>query len=431
MSLLRTLKDFRFRLFFGVLQLMMLTSIMGGNSLRSVDQKKFLTFQTDSETLIEVKIVEMAENHPLWEGGFLRMNKPFFQRRENHGLMDFDRNATERYNSQLGLQGLVAAVFQKCLQTNPGVSVWFLKWMVAFSTAAALVFFLHILMQKYGLGAGCAGFVILCFSSHITYFGSNLYWVPATLFLPYIVAFAGYPQAFESRQKFVLYTYLISGCVLLKCLCGYEYISCIVAAPVVAIIFHGLAAGKPWLTIARYSFVVAIAGCLAFVAALVIHIGLLAVPLGGLKPAAAAVFERASSHTIAHKTFDESWLQKYIHGPRGTVLLITKYLSADAVNIGTYTTFGNGEYFLVRGTYLGLFISGAIVAGCQLFRRKQSGWASLVGLGFSLLVSSSWLFLAKNHSLHHLHLNHIVFGIPFLFQLIVAFSVALQKVQAD
>ena|GEM_PF-6290167 len=414
----------------------LLTSF-GGNFFRIVPQDKFSFFQADSQSLVRMKLLETANGQGVVEGGFLRMNGPFFKASAANGDAAFDPQETGRYNSQLGLQGLFAAVLSKTFSLSADQTVLLAQWLVAASGAAVFGAFFYFLLTKYGTLAALPGALIIFFSVHILYFAHNLYWVSFSLFLPYVVTLWLYPAAVFSRRAFNLLAGLLFAITYIKCLCGYEFITNIVLSASPVLLFVGIVRSIPWRRMLAHQSIFAFACILGFLLAMATHLTFLAASLGSVEAAITAVADRALQNTVDATSLTSNIVAaKYVTPGTGTILAIIKYLSFPAVNIGSYPPFGDNEYFVFRSTYFGPFALSVIMASAcfTAARRRVIDPAlrlSLNGVAASLpwafVCSISWIVAAKVHSIHHFHLVSIVLCFPFLLHLGLCLAVVLQS----
>ncbi|RYD85595.1 MAG: hypothetical protein EOP84_02035 [Verrucomicrobiaceae bacterium] len=407
--------------------MLFLTLVFGGNILRTVPNSEFRSFQADSQALVEIKIYELALGETVTSGGFLRRQDEYANQGINRDATIIQRDNTSRYNSQFGLQGLVSALFARSMPLSPKSAITALEWLAAASSALVLTWFLCILFTRYGgVGAVIATF-LFAFIPIVVMYGRNLYWVPALLFLPYVIALHFYPRAYTAKKIFPALVGAIFAAVFVKCLCGYEFITCIVLAPTVVALGFGIASKQTLRTIATHCTILAAAAVLAFVLALATHLTFLSISLGGIDQAAAVVSERAFSNTINKAAIaPEPALIKYSSGVSGIILLVMRYLTLGAIDIGIYPGELEKGYYLLRASFGGLTAIALGLSATLIMRRSRLDVGMGISLLFSLLASVSWIISARVHSLHHFHLATIVFIIPFVLQLCVSFSTLIR-----
>lgn len=217
---------------------------------------QFGDFQSDSEALVHHTIAAARDGAD-----------SFFSSQWNLG--SYRDGVFRGYTSQFGLQGLVFS----------GLGVFFptsaLHIMCALLTAAVFVSIGFVLAKHYNKLLAGVFLVVFWLSPWIVDYARNLYWVEFTWFVPMLLGLV-FAWRGDNRTVRILCYGGVFLAVLVKCLCGYEWIPvvlvCMVVFPfadAVAAFFKGERSKAIWL--ARGVVILGICGLLGFVCALVMH----------------------------------------------------------------------------------------------------------------------------------------------------------------
>ncbi|MGN0983485.1 MAG: hypothetical protein ACI4OI_01470 [Gemmiger sp.] len=130
------------------------------------------------------------------------------------------------YTSSLGLQGTIFTAIAKRIST-PSLYLAFRLGCMG-GLALVLMLIAELLNQRYGLvQAGCF-LAVSVLSPWITKFSPNLYWMEFLWFVPMLL---GLYCLVHPRQRFLVYP-LVFAATLVKCFCGFEYLSTIMVGSV-------------------------------------------------------------------------------------------------------------------------------------------------------------------------------------------------------
>ncbi len=400
-----------------------------GNLWRVAPANMFDRFQTDSSSLVEVKVLEVHEGSPVWDRGLLRKNKPFFENRGTIPLGLIDRTQSELYFSQFGLQGLAFALLQSAAGWPPERTIAVAQGVVAALTTLALAALVYCLAINFGVWPGVLAAGGFLFGPLMVSMARNLYWVPFTFFLPVVAVFILTPWCLR-RNRWIPVYLAVFFTLFLKSLCGYEYLSNMVLGLLVPFLWFALRSrGMTWKGLMLRATGLVAASVAGFLAALAAHLGYLRWLVGSWEGAFALFYSRVAANTVASES--EVFLQHpwWMQMPS----LFLKYLLNEAVNLGAYINFGRGEFFLIKVSYLGLML---LVLGKSLLLVRRGSFScirervwdlpwtrqttALLCLLAGVVASASWFFLAIGHQ-HHLHLNNWMFwmyGVPFALALL-------------
>ena len=297
------------------------------------------------------------------------------------------------YTSQYGLQGLSFAWASEAL----GLSLDSMYIMTAAMLACVLAALALLYARIFGL-IFCAGFVAcMLLSPWITNYGRNIYWVPFTWFLPAVFLAIGLLSGTTLARTVAAAGYFLA--VLLKCLCGYEYLSTVIlfaAAPcVVAIAVPVRAiAARP---AALWCAAACVLGACAFAVALVCQSPLKAPTVWQ------GVLTIVEQDALRRTQGDPSAFSA----------------DGDAVSSLSQTTWSVVWRYVfqwrtdllagIPGTAFGyLLVAAAAVAVGRAVVARSDRWRHGVMLGAFVVPAVSWYVLGKGHSARHYHMNYVL-----------------------
>lgn len=206
-----------------------------------------MTWQKGSEDLVWGRILQMqqGEENP---GGFLARYIPV----GDYGYMEqaFLENATGQngfYTHQSGLQGTIFGVVNKALYAmgiSPQRRLSLLRFGNASMFVTCMVLICWWLFKKMRITAALLAFSCVLLAPFSQLSMSNLYWVTWTLALPFAVS-AYLCDWIERRKKIsVIALVTISATILLRCLCGFEFVSAVMIAVELPFVLEFLQADK-------------------------------------------------------------------------------------------------------------------------------------------------------------------------------------------
>jgi hypothetical protein len=388
--------------------------------LRVLDSSYKATFQLDSDNLV-LKSLQDA-HHQAFGPMLLPTGEP--------------------YLSQFGLQGVVMAWI------SPG-DQWYgaLRVATAMLTAAVLSAAVVACWRAWGGRAATVLLLFLTTSWWLNAFGLSTYWQLWTMLLPTLLPILVWPKLGTGRGKWLRGGALLAGLVFLKCLCGYEYISTMLLAVAAGVAFHEFR-GRFDLRFLRAVVGAGVAGLVGFLVALGVHVAQLLTMYGS----AGQIWQRMTARTFepadvsAVRDILRSWHEPVFGGliansdspVRLWLFQAIHYLISPAVNIPTHPTLGLGPTgFLGFGSaQYGLpvwaFVVIWVLLTVQAFRGRQADAALqrrlAVAAGLGLAGAWSWLVLAYGHMVFHLHIDTVVFYLPFLPLVYVMIALRVQAV---
>ena len=340
----------------------------------------------------------------------------------DRGLLDPMLDLTrEHYESQFGLQGIVMAA------VSPGNSLYGgMRVMSALLLAAVVATAVVACRRAWGGLAATVLLVLLAASSWLNAFGFSTYWQVWTMLLPTLVPLLLWPRLGGGRKKWLRGGALIAGLVALKSLCGYEFITAVIAGAVAAVAFHEFRDRFDRALMVRL-LVAGTAGVAGFAAALAIHM----VQLFSLYGSVSALGSRAAARTLSTDVLQVGLIKArdendpifggLVDGDGKFSLWVFRmigYLRDPAISLPLVSTEGQRPSPSPLGLPIYLFVIVFVVLAWLAFRDRtvpglvQRRLAVATGIGF--LGALSWMVLAYGHMIDHRHIDAIVFYIPFL-----------------
>ncbi len=353
-------------------------------------------------------------NNFLGSDSFLIVNKIF----HSHELRWFEQT----YLSQFGLQGILLAKMH-----NPpfnfsviGISI---AASVIFSLLTAAAFSVPVSKINHiaGFPAVALYWVSLAFSPWVLPFSYSLYWVPFTIIIPALIPLCLGPWMHDKRKWIVLSLVVIA--MLVKCLCGYEYITTITLFACAGYVFSLMRTG---MKVRVSSLTLIFAACVVgFLLAIFIHVS----QLHHINESygMSTIMNRAEAHTGTDGGGDDpSLLIAHLATRPGNEALIS-ILSTGANQhklLFAWTAFK--EYFhlpaLVFSGYIipfGWFILISFIASficlthfVRPLKNKFTTEVKLFSFGVLFIFAGvfSWQILAWHHMTLHYHLNGQLFA---------------------
>lgn len=343
-----------------------------------------------------------------------------------HPLIGRTPDGPYDYRSQVGLSGVVLAAAKAWTGIGNRAFVVAVAAGGVLLTAAVVALIFVAAHRRLGPPVGDVACALAALSPVLAPFAPSPFWVPFLMLLPFAVVWClGDAATTPARQSALAAA--VGVAVLLKCLCGYEYVTAVILAPVAAAWFHQHVAGVPLCKRAVASAGLVAVGLTGFVAALALHIaqgrmvfgddGLEVIreravartngPLGSEGPRDRQPGEAAGGY--ARRCFLE-----YTHQPVAYVPAVLGR-PPEAVSL-----------WVVAGGVLAF--AALAVAGRGRLPRTDGALAGAAVL--ALVAGLSWQVLAVNHMCVHRHLNLVVFTVPFLPVAFVAAGYAARLVTA-
>lgn len=337
----------------------------------------FHTFQYDSENLVRDYIESVAD--------------------ENNGLLGY----TE-YSSNFGLQG---HIYRLISRVHHGYMLY--HTLTCFALALTVTLCCSLLWRCDPLLA-VAMYAGMGLSPWVVCMARNLYWVQFTWYLPLLVGLACFAEVFKKRP--VLYAALLFLAVLLKSLCGYEFITTVLitamAFPLLKLL-RTLGDKSLLRTRLREFFLLCAACVLAVLLAMTIHA--LAMDAGGF----VGGLRRIAENSKVRMAWAQSESIEQLYSDPTVAEWLNRMADATAwETVRTYLRFPTELFHWIPGTaFLPLSAASLCIAAGLAVLRKEVG--PLLLYTVLLLSTLSWYVLASPHALGHTHICYVLWYMGF------------------
>jgi hypothetical protein len=413
------------------------------NAFRVVPASWFASHQVDSEQLVLDGVLHALQTggaHQLGRYSRPQLEAQYVVARDLYAQRD-TAGTFERYASQFGLQG---RLFGSLADRGFG-RLWELHAVAAALLSLVVAGLYWAVRRDFGTAAALGFSAALILSPWMVVFARNLYWFPATWFLPTLIAMYFAPRIYTERSSRVWMLALIFSAYLLKLLCGYEYVTTIAIATCVPLIYHGARLGSGSWRILGGMAANGVALVAAFGLALALHAHSLSKEGGsGWAHVVLVAKKRVASDQ------PEETARQVCDGDPKCERQIAESLTINPV-IVTARYFAFRDFVPWLGTYdldeeqkeasrsliaapslkqaglvlqtLGTTTAAAMILNALLFMvfvlwlalaLRTSGRPLQLALGCAFLAPLSWFVLAKGHSYSHYHLNYVLWYLPFI-----------------
>ncbi len=371
--------------------IILITALLAWNYMyNSMDNQNtsFTDFQATSEGLVSAVI--NAESDGVW-----------FQDGSNWGLGSYDNGILTPYKSQYGLQG---KIFRHLARYIGYESLQLLCCL-----ATAFVFAIIVLLIYFKYNNILAGVFLYTFwlSPWIVNFARNLYWVEFTWFLPMVVGLFCTLRITERKSRIISYL-AVFVTILVKCLCGYEYISVIMMGMISFLLVDWIKSivahdKEKILLLFKTLFFIGIAAILGFMIAICIHANMRG--NGDFIEGVRSIYEMDVLRRTNGSNLNDFTQVYYI---------------CDSLNASVWETCNKYYHFgteVVTGIPGNLFPLLCIIPlgifGYEFIKKKLNIELFTMYVVF-FLTSISWFCLAKGHSYIHTHMNYVLWYFGFV-----------------
>ena len=329
------------------------------------------------------------------------------------------------YQQQIGFAGMLFSVVDKLVNHNAEFTDPIPKdVMGGLNVLIFLILFfvlLYWLYRESGLFTAGVVYVTLLFTNWTAYSVRNIYWVTWTMLLPMIalLILMMWEDGRDKRKNGLLFV-LSFATIFLRSACGYEFISCVMVAMELPLIYYAVKRAWGLKMYLKRAAIAGVGALLGFAGALFVNLALMAGLKGGKGAVDYMIFISARrTGYITLDSFDPD-VVKAFDVPLFEVFKM--YWTGDT----DVPVFGNYGLSLLIPLF---FVPAAVTLAAMLIReknRRKAGGLRLqmgaeekktVGLILVMFVSLlgpvSWLVLAKGHAVHHPHIDYVIFGLPF------------------
>lgn len=280
---------------------------------------------------------------------------------------------------------------------------------------------LYWLYREFGFWTAGIVYATLLFTNWTGYSTRNIYWVTWTMILPMIVLLI--LMMWEERHSRMKNGWLfLLSCltIFLRSACGYEFISCVMVALELPLIYYAIKQAWGWRMYLKRAFIAGAGAIIGFAGALFVNLVLMA-GLRGWKDAVDYMVFISARRTgyVTLNSFDSDVLKAF---DVPLLDVFKMYWMGD----WDVPLFGNWHLSFLIPLF---FVPAAVMLVLMLIQEKNR--RKITGLRFrmepderktfglilvmivSLLGPVSWLVLAKGHAVHHPHIDYVIFCLPF------------------
>lgn len=306
-----------------------------------------------------------------------------------------------RYLSQYGLQGKVFRHLEKYLRLDT------LRVLTAIGTACVLMAIVYLIAARYNSLMAGVYYCVFLLSPWIVNFARNLYWVEFTWFLP-MAAGLLCAWKYDSRRVRIVTYCLAFLTILLKCLCGYEYISTVMMGLIQFLLVDMILAvvrkdRKKAMLLLRTIFLLGVAALAGFAVAICFHARLKSD--GNLLEGIALIVKQ----DVLRRTYGGD-----INTYEPASVMGMSICSSVWEVLRKYYSFSTEIITGVPGNLFPLLnLVPLAIFACDAKQKKLNlQWVLMYAV--FLIAPISWFVLAKAHSYIHTHMNYVLWYFGFI-----------------
>jgi hypothetical protein len=397
---------------------------------RVADRQWFDNFQHDMESFIVGRMVKSRHDGIFSSGGLT-------------GEVNVDTNLVaadqylaytndlplgtyySAYYSQIGGQGMLFSTLDKSISLPSREKLRLFNALTSFLTAIAVTAIILWFYLEFGLFVALFVLASAIFSQWLAVFGRNLWWSLWSFYVP-LIAVTYY---LRSKRELMNIKPLALGAVVfitvfIKCVfTGYEYISTTLIMMTVPLVYYGILKGWNVRKFLSGLFTAAFSSCLAILATFLILCFQVAAVKGSFHDGINHI-----GHVLAERTYasPEDFPPEYTASLKSSTLRVAaRYLWGTYFDANNYLSCSNrfvSAYLLkVRYVYVVLLFMMASAMlyflrdRCFTEEERRKCLALVLATWFSMLAPLSWFIIFKSHSYLHVHMNFIVWQMPFIF----------------
>lgn len=359
------------------------------NGLKITEQKWFDEWQYDSENLVTLKIMDARVNGIMNYSGMLWGNFV--------------------YTHQVGLQGIVLSIVDKLLGYPENIFN-ILYIIVSLFTVLAVMMFVYWAYREFGLLSSITAYVTMMLSQWCIVSARNLYWVPVTLWLPFLcVLFTIRYEETHAKVNHIKLWVVAFIAMAIRFGCGFEFTSCVMITAELPVIYYCLKNKCKFKEYLFRALVVGTAAICAFLFMFAINFWQQATYYGGINEAWESITKTISQRT---GVFNVEVAEVFQQSLETNLLEVFKtYLSGSR-----YPLVLNYQMDMITIFFIVIVIIYNVIKKQHSIygERERHITAWLVTAVFSFLSPFSWFILAKGHCVIHTHINYILWSIPCL-----------------
>ena len=405
------------------------------NCWRVADQQWFDNHQRDMESFIVGRMVKSRQDGIFSSGGLTG-----FGSLEATQVNYFDDPCSNQYlaytnglpfgtyttyNSQIGGQGMFFGILDKFTTCSPHEKLRLFHALTSLFSAVALTAIIFWFYLEFGLTVALLVLVSAVFSQWLVVFGRNLWWSMWAFYLPVavIMHYLRFKRELMNVKPFA-FGAIVFITIFIKCLfTGYEYITTTLVMMVVPLVYYGILKGWNFRKLLAGLFTAASSSCLAILLTFLILCFQVASVQGSFRDGVNHIVYVFAKRTHANPQDFPSIYASSLKS--STTRVVARYLWGTFFDANNYLSCSNQfvSAYLLKIRYLYLILLFMTMSGMLYFLRnrcvaeeeKQKRVALIFATWFSILAPLSWFIIFKSHSYLHVHMNFIVWQMPFVF----------------
>jgi len=376
-------------------------------------------FDKWSEYTVVHSIYRSIDEGIFFEGGYMVFIGKKGIKKLNKWDFENDKKDYQIYNRQYGLQYKIYSLFAPNCKENFIIYFYIIKYLTALAFAITMMGFIYAVKREFGQITAIVLYFCLFLSPAIVYYASNLYWVVFTFFLPFTFAWLFYDKLRDNR--IYIFYIVISILIIMKSLCGFEFITNIILSASIPIIYYEVKNKTKFTRIVKKIFFTVSCGIIGFFIALFITIHQGYIYYGSFSKAITPIINKALMRTIGDQVADK--LVKF--SLQNDLITYKKYLDKPVFfNI-------SNSCFLLFGTIILCFFScfllrqGKIKSMHSEEIKKCS--ALIIATFISYIASFSWFFIAFGHARYHILQCLVLFYLPLILMFYIAIPLLIKE----
>lgn len=314
------------------------------------------------------------------------------------------------YKSQSAGQSFVFGILHKVLPCSNLKKLAIYRGINAILTAIVFLLFGAWVRRNFGFIAGFATLSLILLSPWVNMFAHNLWWVLWNFYIPFLtmLLLLEYKNRYPHKISKTKIMAALFSAMFVKCLfSGFEFITTTLISALCPVVYYAIKerqAIKTFLPdVVRYS--------LTLVASIIAQMVVLITQIRFLEGSfSAGVNHIIYSFTKRSKFGEEDVKMSFAE-------LLKEYLSDDAFQLGFLQ---NNVQFYFGGVVLIILFSLILI-----YIRDKAKKALIYTTLFSFLAPLSWLIVFRQHAVNHIHMDYIIWYIPFLLYAFCSIGVAV------
>jgi len=389
----------------------------------------FRSFEQVSEAHVVGRLVRSRDRGLLSDGGLLgvgvsqpapeaarrRWPKPdiaaaqYLAFRKRQSFPSYDA-----YRSQSGGQALLFTLLDRSLPLPGHQKLRVFRGLTAIATAVVLASIVVWFRLEVGWTAALLVALSIALSRWLTMAASNLFWSLWSFYLPLAVMLFWVRREGATREGRLRCGWIVFATLLVKCAFnGFEFVTTAVVMTVLPLAWPICVDRPDWRAAAR----AAATAVAAATAAIAVALGALSVQIAALAGEAGAGWRHIRRilvmRTVGTSPRPERLARRALDFDLGSLLA-----SYRAKTFCELPLPGGTRWVVTFDRLLVLFGLAALLLLALTLRRgrrdaRSRDVALLVCFAFSALAPFSWLVLFRQHAAHHLHLDPLLWQMPF------------------